>query len=108
MRYLILVLALAACGGTEPSAPTPKPDSGFERVVGEWCETPGATVTRDGSNATVELKLNRTEHREVTDANGFRREQEVRSCFEPTCVFRNATGFSDDFLIQRCIEFSTS
>lgn len=98
----VLVL-LAACSGSEPSAPSGStPTDTFQPVVGQWCEEETATVTRDGPDATVTLKVNRTTIREVTDANGFRREQEVRSCSTVTCSILGGASMSDGELINFC------
>lgn len=92
----VVVAMLVACSsGTGPG-------EGFQSVVGEFCTQETSTVTRQGNDATVVLLRNKTEKREVTDAQGFRREQTVRSCERLECTFIGGASQSDADLIRLC------
>ncbi len=92
----VVVAMLVACSsGTGP-------DEGFKSVVGEFCTQETTTVTRQGDDATVLLRRNKSETREVTDAQGFRRERTYRSCQGIECVAIGGASLSDSELIRLC------
>ncbi len=77
-------------------------DDAFQSVVGEFCSAETSTVTRQGNDARVVLRRNKTETREVTDAQGFVREQTVRSCQRIECIANGGATLTDAELIRTC------
>lgn len=94
---IVVAILIACSSGTGPG-------DGFQSIIGEFCAQETSTVTRQGNDATVVLLRNKSETREVTDSQGFRREQTVRSCQSLTCNFRGGAGLSDSELIRLCEE----
>ncbi len=91
----ISLILLVGCG-----SPTGFDD--FQSMIGSFCSKQISLVTRNGNDASVRLTRNTTMTREITDNQGFRREQTIRGCITLSCEVSGGAGQSDADLIRLC------
>ena len=104
----ITVLMVAGCESDESTTnPSDNSGSGFQAIVGQFCDEETTVITRTGNDAEVTIKRNTEEKRLVEDKNGVVRTQTVRGCKTTTCTIVGGADWSDGLLACVC-EFGAS